>query len=80
MILHVLRNGFPLCRFTNELPGRWPLDHRWTSWPAEREATCEGCQDALQKEAQAVAPPPTLPEKKTVWDHIRENSDEDDSS
>lgn len=29
--IHILHHGFPLCGFTEVLPGDWPEGHRWVS-------------------------------------------------
>ena len=29
--VHVLFEGLPICRFTSELPDKWPAGHRWIS-------------------------------------------------
>lgn len=44
--IHVLRLGFPVCGFSNELPARWPTGHRWAREAAD--ATCPACKARLQ--------------------------------
>lgn len=42
--IHVLDVGEPLCRFSSELPGRWPFGHIWCR-PHEFAATRAACID-----------------------------------
>lgn len=40
MIVHILHHGYPLCGFTEVLPGDWPEGHRWiskASWKLVKE-------------------------------------------
>ena len=47
MIVHVLHEGFALCRTVDGFPGEWPLGHLWT-YPHEREkVTCQKCLEVL---------------------------------
>jgi hypothetical protein len=46
-VVHVLYHGFPLCRFTEELPGDWPAGHVWAS--TALEANCEMCSRAARE-------------------------------
>ena len=29
-MVHFLRSGFPLCKFSTELPANWPDGHKWS--------------------------------------------------
>ena len=42
LTLHILRYGIALCRFSNEVPAKWPMGNFWTS--ARAEATCTECR------------------------------------
>jgi len=42
MVIHGLRNGYPRCRFSSELPRHWPAWNCWSDQP--KEVTCEGCK------------------------------------
>lgn len=40
--IHVLRQGLPICGFTQDAPSKWPEGHFWTS--TRSAATCKACQ------------------------------------
>jgi hypothetical protein len=42
MTVHILRYGLPLCRFSVEVPNKWPNGHLWA--PTRAGATCEHCK------------------------------------
>lgn len=46
--IHILKYGLPLCRFSAEVPARWPNGHVWTPkhvWtPNRNESSCDGCK------------------------------------
>lgn len=47
-MIHILRYGSPLCRFTVHVPADWPEGHQWIHYPDPGgTATCEGCKAAL---------------------------------
>lgn len=46
--IHILRHGLPFCRFSNEIPAKWPTGHVWTSVRAE--SSCEGCRRAYDEQ------------------------------
>lgn len=39
--VHCLREGFPVCGFSREVPARWPHWHFWTDRRAQ--VNCPGC-------------------------------------
>jgi hypothetical protein len=40
--VHRLREGFPLCMFTLDLPDKWPNLHYWSDRPSQ--VTCSECR------------------------------------
>lgn len=42
--VHVLRHGYPLCRFSFSLPGNWPIGHCWVGIEELSDATCPTCR------------------------------------
>jgi hypothetical protein len=42
--VHVLRHGFPFCRFSFSLPGNWPIGHCWVGIEEAADATCPLCR------------------------------------
>jgi hypothetical protein len=44
MIVHALRYGFPLCRFSSDVPRDWPEGHRWTNIDDTEHITCAECK------------------------------------
>lgn len=47
MNVHVLHHGLSLCRFTTDLPGNWPIGHRWTGLDDRAPVNCPGCLRVL---------------------------------
>jgi hypothetical protein len=47
LTVHALFQGFPLCRFTTQVPAKWPEGHRWVYPSDEGLINCQGCKDAL---------------------------------
>jgi hypothetical protein len=49
-LIHILRLGLPLCRFTTYLADAWPDGHKWVRFPDPcAEATCYSCNCELTK-------------------------------
>jgi hypothetical protein len=42
-VVHVLREGYPLCGFSSKAPVDWPAGHKWIGPPDVKFATCGGC-------------------------------------
>lgn len=42
--IHILYHGFPLCRFSAEVPGKWPTGHKWVDLRERDQATCPACK------------------------------------
>jgi len=42
--VHVLHYGMALCRFTTDLPCKWPQGHKWVGLQAATAATCPNCR------------------------------------
>jgi hypothetical protein len=40
--VHILHEGLPLCRFTQDVPADWPQGHKWVS-KTEPGANCQAC-------------------------------------
>lgn len=45
--VHIMWEGFPLCRFSNRFPKYWPEGHLWVSKVRRAEATCKYCLDEM---------------------------------
>ena len=43
LTVHLLDEGLPLCRFSTEVPGRWPHGHLWTYVDDYENANCAAC-------------------------------------
>jgi hypothetical protein len=52
--VHVLRDGWPLCQFSSELPGQWPTGHVWVRVDDWNQATCPKCRYWAQHSLGAV--------------------------
>lgn len=50
-VIHILFEGLSLCRFTTEVPGKWPEGHKWVSpvHDAAEAATCRKCLSTFRK-------------------------------
>ncbi len=61
--IHVLHRGFPLCRFTREMPGQWPTGELWVHKEDAAQATCETCRARAVElmKATAALPAPAPP-------------------
>jgi len=45
--VHILRHGYPLCRFSFALPKDWPEGHQWVGVEDAEQATCQGCKNEV---------------------------------
>lgn len=41
--IHILQEGFPLCRFSNAIPKDWPAGNQWVGMDGKKDATCVRC-------------------------------------
>jgi hypothetical protein len=48
MIVHILHEGFPLCRFSVEVPAHWPKGEHWVPASDSANANCARCLEALK--------------------------------
>lgn len=50
-LIHILKHGFPICRFTDLAPVYWPTGHIWVSWISSDadHANCSDCRDGLEE-------------------------------
>lgn len=50
-MIHILRYGLPLCRFTANTPADWPTGHKWIHFPdPTNKAKCSVCKRVLPRE------------------------------
>ncbi len=48
---HIVSQGLPLCRFSGEIPERWPTGHRFISLTQEENydrVNCPLCRERLE--------------------------------
>jgi hypothetical protein len=47
-VVHVLREGLPVCAFSSRVPGEWPSGHQWVSEEHLSDVTCGVCKGVTQ--------------------------------
>lgn len=50
--VHALHHGSALCRFSTEVPGKWPTGHQWVRISEPDRITCDQCRSVLSIAAQ----------------------------
>lgn len=51
MVIHILKHGYPYCKFTTEFPGQWKSPNKWLGFTdtetieKEKDSLCEKCLD-----------------------------------
>lgn len=48
-IVHVLKEGLPVCRFTTALPREWPKNMYWVTEAERENASCSSCMGKYEK-------------------------------
>src|SRR5262245_30136094 len=57
--IHILRHGYPLCAFSDEVPRDWQEGHKWVGLEDRVMANCARCLAVLSR----VPPPEVIPER-----------------
>jgi hypothetical protein len=52
-VVHILQEGFVLCRFSTQVPRDWPEGNVWVGIIDAQSATCQECLQHLPEESKA---------------------------
>ena len=49
LVVHGLHHGLPLCLFTRDVPGDWPIGHIWVPEGFDKHINCPLCKERVGK-------------------------------